>query len=65
MISDSDKISILAAEREVGMIETTLLYTPISDIAKERCLQSCATIRVGLNAARPLFSMAQIAPVVE
>jgi hypothetical protein len=64
--TDRERLALIGAGFAVSSIETVLLYSPISDLARLRGLRDCATIRHALNACRPFMQMATaIVPVVD
>lgn len=58
-IPDSERIAVLAAEREVSAVETLILHTAdLSDLAKESAIRRLNVVRQTLQSFRARFGLA-------
>lgn len=59
-IPDSERIAVLAAEREVSAVETMILNTDgLSEVAKESALWRLNVVRATLASFRSRFGLAR------
>lgn len=57
-IPDSERIAVIAAEREVSAVETILLNSELSELGKDSALRRLDIIRATLTAFRARYGLA-------